>query len=182
MVKLKAAAALLAVASLYPLVQADNVARTDGSVVTATGGPIALPPQEGRTTPVDVGRQLFVDDYLVSKTTLTRSFHKPDLCEKNPMLKPETAAELDDGFLPVAAPFNDGAWYEPKDNLFKGSAHESDEVPNWRRVEGLGLSGGGKHAARLPRGRELASMMRGLAVPKRLEFRLRSRSTVLGFA
>lgn len=38
MVKLKAAAALLAVASLYPLMQADNVARTDGSVVTATGG------------------------------------------------------------------------------------------------------------------------------------------------
>jgi hypothetical protein len=35
---LKAAAALLAVASLYPLVQADNVAGTDGSVVTATGG------------------------------------------------------------------------------------------------------------------------------------------------
>jgi len=55
-------------------------------------------------------------------------------------------------------------------------------VPDWRRVEGLGLSGGRKYAARLPKGGKWGSMMGGLAVPRRLEFPLRSGSTVVGLA
>src|SRR5438045_3023857 len=69
-------------------------------------------------TSIDVGRQLFVDDHLVAETTLTRSFHQPRLFEKNPVLKPETPTEscvLDPGSIPVAAPFDDGVFYDPED-------------------------------------------------------------------
>ena len=35
------------------------------------------------------------------------------------MLSPETATEMDGGECPVAAPFNDGVWWDPADGLFK---------------------------------------------------------------
>ncbi|MFM5987569.1 MAG: hypothetical protein ACKO9I_20000, partial [Sphaerospermopsis kisseleviana] len=38
--------------------------------------------------PIDVGRQLFVDDFLVERTTLTRRFHKCELFTNNPVLRP----------------------------------------------------------------------------------------------
>jgi hypothetical protein len=41
--------------------------------------------------PINVGRQLFVDDFLIEATTLHRSFHTPRLYEHNPILKPETS-------------------------------------------------------------------------------------------
>jgi hypothetical protein len=69
--------------------------------------------------PIDVGRQLFVDDHLIEETTLTRSFHRPRLHEASPVLKPETPTELGGPGLPVAAPFDDGAFYDPTDHLFK---------------------------------------------------------------
>jgi hypothetical protein len=71
---------------------------------------------------IDVGRQLFVDDYLIEGTTLTRSMHPARVDKHSPVLKAETSVELDasHGFrLPVAAPFDDGAWFDPKDQLFK---------------------------------------------------------------
>src|SRR4249920_3738850 len=36
--------------------------------------------------PIDVGRQLFVDDFLVAETNLTRTNHRPTLYAKNPVL------------------------------------------------------------------------------------------------
>jgi hypothetical protein len=68
---------------------------------------------------IDVGRQLFVDDLLVANTTLKRSFHTPRLHEHNPVLKPETPLEMNNGACPVACPFDDGVFYDPKDRLFK---------------------------------------------------------------
>ena len=44
--------------------------------------------------PIDVGRQLFVDDFLVEKTTLHRTFHHAEKYEGNPILKPETPQEI----------------------------------------------------------------------------------------
>jgi len=38
--------------------------------------------------PIDIGRQLFVDDFLVEKTDMERVFHKPVEHEKNPVLTP----------------------------------------------------------------------------------------------
>jgi len=68
--------------------------------------------------PIDVGRQLFVDDFLVEKTTLTRTFHQPELHPGNPILKPDQPWEMT-GRGPFAVPFSDGVWFDPKDNLFK---------------------------------------------------------------
>ena len=68
--------------------------------------------------PVDVGRQLFVDDFLIEFTTLKREFHLAEMHPSNPLLKPETAAETE-GKLPMAMVFSDGVWHDPKDGLFK---------------------------------------------------------------
>ena len=41
--------------------------------------------------PIDLGRQLFVDDFLIENTTLRRTFHRPEYWAGNPILKPEEA-------------------------------------------------------------------------------------------
>ena len=38
--------------------------------------------------PIDVGRQLFVDDFLVEESTLSRTFHQPEY-HKEPVITPE---------------------------------------------------------------------------------------------
>ena len=68
---------------------------------------------------IDVGRQLFVDDFLIESTSLRREFHKAQKFEGNPILKPETELELNSGDSPVACPFSDGVFYDPRDRLFK---------------------------------------------------------------
>ena len=85
--------------------------------------------------PIDVGRQLFVDDFLIETTTLTRRFHQPEKSEHNPLLIPETEVELDGGECPVAAPFNDGVWWDPTDRLFKMWYHAG-----WMRGTGYAVS------------------------------------------
>jgi len=57
--------------------------------------------------PIDVGRQLFVDDYLIGETTLTRTYHTARLYDKNPILKSGTPVEMNQsagGRLPVPCP------------------------------------------------------------------------------
>jgi hypothetical protein len=93
--------------------------------------------------PIDVGRQLFVDDFLIEKTTLRRQFHQPVKHVGNPVLKPETELELNKGYCPAASPFSDGCFYDPKDKLFKLWYHAgwmdgvalalSDDGIHWRR-------------------------------------------------
>lgn len=69
---------------------------------------------------VDVGRQLFVDDFLIEESTLTRSYHQPSWHPQSPVFKPEMEWErLRDRNLPFAAPFSDGVWYDPRDRTFK---------------------------------------------------------------
>ena len=55
---------------------------------------------------IDVGRQLFVDDFLIDQTTLQRTFHHPIYYQGNPIIKD-------------AAPLSGGVWYDPQDKLFK---------------------------------------------------------------
>lgn len=66
--------------------------------------------------PIDVGRQLFVDDFLIQKSTLTRTFHLATKYESNPVLEPETALEGVgvDGVLPAAVPKDGGVWWDPE--------------------------------------------------------------------
>lgn len=68
---------------------------------------------------IDTGRQLFVDDFLIAETSLQRRFHKPTIHESSPVLKPETPLEMNNGYCPVACPFQDGVFYDPKDRLYK---------------------------------------------------------------
>jgi len=68
--------------------------------------------------PIDVGRQLFVDDFLIEATTLRRTFHSADYYSDNPVLKPDKPWELT-ATDPTAMPFSDGVWYDPADRLFK---------------------------------------------------------------
>ena len=39
--------------------------------------------------PIDVGRQLLVDDFLIAQTTLQRVFHRPEYFSENPVLTPD---------------------------------------------------------------------------------------------
>ncbi|MFC0772402.1 hypothetical protein [Terrimonas alba] len=68
---------------------------------------------------IDVGRQLFVDDFLIEQMTLKKIYHSAEKINANPLFKPETEIELNGGNIPVAAPFNDGIWYDHKDKLYK---------------------------------------------------------------
>lgn len=68
--------------------------------------------------PIDVGRQLFVDDFLIQDTTLKRVNHKAEYYEGNPLLKPEKPWETESVFA-TAMPFSDGVWFDQKDDLFK---------------------------------------------------------------
>ena len=73
---------------------------------------IVLPPPA--VIPIDVGRQLFVDDFLIQETTLARTYHLAKYHEASPVLKPDQPWEAD-----TAMAFSDGCWYDPKDKLFK---------------------------------------------------------------
>jgi len=98
---------------------------------------LAHPPQ---VIPIDLGRQLFVDDFLIAETSLTRAYGKPEIHPQSPVLSPETDEEMDSGFCPMAAPFNDGAWYDPQDNLFK-----LWYMPGWFHSTALATSTDGIH-------------------------------------
>jgi hypothetical protein len=75
---------------------------------------------------IDVGRQLFVDDFLIEETGLHRGFHAATYHPASPVLKPEREWELRDPFAyvtghpnPTAMVFSDGVFYDAKDELFK---------------------------------------------------------------
>jgi hypothetical protein len=73
--------------------------------------------------PIDVGRQLFVDDFLVEQTNLRRTYYAAEYFPENPILKPDRPWEQDttsqDHPAPTAMVFSDGVWFDPRDNLFK---------------------------------------------------------------
>ena len=73
--------------------------------------------------PIDTGRQLFVDDFLIEHSALRRIYHSAESHESSPVLVPETELECNRSHRPVTAPFNDGGWYDPADNRFKMWCH-----------------------------------------------------------
>ncbi len=76
---------------------------------------------------IDIGRQLFVDDFLIEESTLHRTFHAATYHPASPVLVPSQSWERDDpysrmtGTPPSAAAmvFSDGVFYDPADRLFK---------------------------------------------------------------
>ena len=90
-------------------------------------------------TPVP-GRQLFVDDTLIESTDMQRIWHEPVPYQGNPVLKPETDIEMNNGIAPVATVFNDGCWFDPQDQLYKLYYHTG-----WYTGTALALSKDGIH-------------------------------------
>ena len=82
-------------------------------------GPVPYLEQPPAVIPIDVGRQLLVDEFLIAESSLRREFHTPVLHEASPVLVPETPLEMNFGLCPLACPFKDGAFYDPADGLFK---------------------------------------------------------------
>lgn len=76
---------------------------------------LSAPP---RVVRADVGRQLFVDDFLIEHTTLKRTFHQPEYSENNPVIKPDKPWEIK-GPTPWAGLFSGGVWYDNRSSLFK---------------------------------------------------------------
>ncbi len=74
---------------------------------------------------IDVGRQLFVDDFLIEKTTLKRRFHQAQKFEGNPVFKAETERELgpatqgERGEQATTFTGQGGVFYDPAEKLFK---------------------------------------------------------------
>jgi len=78
--------------------------------------------------PIDVGRQLFVDDFLIAETDLVRRFHQPEKYEGNPVLQPKTP--LEHGEAPGhekpygqgnagAVPKSGGCWWDAEAGVFR---------------------------------------------------------------
>src|SRR5262245_3786540 len=65
--------------------------------------------------PIDVGRQLFIDDFLIEPSTLRRSFHATQYHAASPVLKADKPWESEAIVKKLAAPtamvFSDGVWY-----------------------------------------------------------------------
>jgi predicted neuraminidase len=102
-----------------------------------------------KVIPIDVGRQLFVDDFLIEKTTLKRTFHQATKFEGNPVFKAET--ELERKLNGVVYLGQGGVFYDSGEKLFKMfytagwrgplALATSPDLKTWIRPE-LGPSGG----------------------------------------
>ncbi len=113
--------------------------------------PMAVPylQRPPKVIPIDVGRQLFVDDFLIEKTTLQRSYHQARKFEGNPVFKAETA--LEKKLNNVVYLGQGGVFYEPREQCFKMfytagwrgplALATSPDLKTWTRPE-LGLHGG----------------------------------------
>jgi hypothetical protein len=77
--------------------------------------------------PIDLGRQLFVDDFLIEENTLNRVFHRARYHPDNPILRPATDWERRDEYAdrtgtpsnPAAMVFSDGVFYDPTERVYK---------------------------------------------------------------
>lgn len=68
--------------------------------------------------PIDVGRQLFFDDFLVESTNgIERKFYTPRKIDQNPILTAETS--LEKSTIPGAMPKDGGVWWDEKEHIFK---------------------------------------------------------------
>lgn len=74
---------------------------------------------------IDIGRQLFVDDFLIESTDLKRDFHRAKKFEGNPVFAAETMHELaestigEKGQEAVTYLGHGGVFYDPADKHFK---------------------------------------------------------------
>jgi hypothetical protein len=114
---------------------------------TAATAPYLVRPPD--VIPIDVGRQLFVDDFLIEECELDRSYHTAQYIADNPILSPTlpwerfSPSQLTADPNPSAMPFSDGVVYDPVDSAFKmwySAAYNgvtcyatSDDGRQWRK-------------------------------------------------
>lgn len=88
-----------------------------------TREPMPVPYLDKRpaVVPIDIGRQLFIDNFLIEDTTLKRTYHQATLHPSSPVLWPdkERRWEGSSGGKPCAMVFSDGVWFDPSESLFK---------------------------------------------------------------
>ena len=104
-----------------------------------TSEPPAPPPylvSPPAVIPIDLGRQLFVDYFLIEDTDLRRSFHTPTPFVSNPVLRPDRPWERH-GDRGDAMAFSDGVWYDPTDRYFKAWYLSGDTTLFARSVDGV---------------------------------------------
>ena len=117
----------------------------------ASAAPMTVPylAQRPKVTPIDVGRQLFVDDFLIESTDLKRVFHQAEKFTGNPVFQAETEVEKKRNGVVYLG--QGGVFYEPSEKLFKMfytagwrgplAMATSPDLKHWNRPE-LGLHGG----------------------------------------
>ena len=81
--------------------------------------PVPYLNQPPEVIPIDVGRQLFVDNFLIQETGLERKMHQARKLDINPIFKPETELEQGQDNGSAVTPSDGGVWWDPKDKLFK---------------------------------------------------------------
>lgn len=99
----------------------------DGEVMSVEPMTVPYLANPPKVIPIDVGRQLFVDDFLIEQTDLKRSFHAAEKFAGNPVLKASTKEELqvrEDSSSKNAAggtvtTLHGGAFYDPADQFLK---------------------------------------------------------------
>ena len=74
---------------------------------------LAAPP---KAIPIDIGRQLFVDDFLIESTDLLQTYHLPEKHPGNPILTCETALERQTGIIGGAC--RPCIWWNPEKQAF----------------------------------------------------------------
>lgn len=69
---------------------------------------------------ISIGRQLFVDNFLIERSTLRREYHYPEYYSGNPVLEADKDWEkVGDSDASFAAPFSDGVWFDESEGKFK---------------------------------------------------------------
>lgn len=81
--------------------------------------PVPYLQQKPEVIPVNTGRQLFVDSFLIEEMTLVPVYHKPNFYAGNPVLEPTEKWEETTEGAPYASPFSDGIWYDDQTGKFR---------------------------------------------------------------
>lgn len=127
---------LYAVATAEPISQPKRKALHNGIVLPEVWPPRDIDPESPEpmpvpylvhppeVIPVDCGRQLFVDDFLIERTDLERKFHQAEKYEHNPVFKAQTEREMVKstyGGAQEATLFlgQGGVGFDPHDKVFK---------------------------------------------------------------
>ena len=90
------------------------------TVEPAAPPPYLLAPPE--VIPIDRGRQLLIDDFLIEGTTLRRVFHSARYYEGNPVIRPDRPWEKKAASA-SAMVYSDGVWYDHEARLYKAWYH-----------------------------------------------------------